>query len=202
MNLITLLLHVIALTFMFWQSDSLWGMRGPIKRSANRQHISGGELGSSFGRILHEADEVSTEIPMNYTIVYVRIIGYSNPNVYYNDEFDEAEAEEIQQFEFTNKLNRRLNKAIREMASEYADFTQFMDVQWRDKMWSDVWFKYLTSIIQDLQKYLSCTYLPISCVDQISNNLIYLTKKDFKAFLEIVDDKWNEKLNNNDVRGR
>ncbi|GAB68674.1 hypothetical protein PCYB_141010 [Plasmodium cynomolgi strain B] len=198
MNSITLLLHVIALTFLFWQSDSLCDMRGPIKRSPNRQHISGGKLGSSFGRILHEADEISTESFRNSNIPYVRLIDYSDSHVYYV-QFEEADAGEILQSEFADKLSRQWYEAITEMASEYVEFTELMNVQWRDKMWTDIWVKYLSSISHDLQIYLSYTFLPINCREEIFNNLVHLTRKDFKAFLNIIDDKWNEKLNNNDV---
>ncbi|CAA9990610.1 Plasmodium exported protein, unknown function [Plasmodium knowlesi strain H] len=202
MNSITLLLHVIALTFVFWQFDSLWDMRGPIKRPANRQHISGGKLGSSFGRILHEADEASTETPSNYSVPYVRLVDYSDSNVYYAqlEEADgDANADDILQYEFANNLNKQLSKDIIEMASEYLDFTEMMDTQWRDKMWTDIWVKYLSSIIQDLQKYISYTFLPINSREQMYNNLMHLTRNDFKSFLNTIDEKWNEKLNKNDV---
>ncbi|CAG9471765.1 Plasmodium exported protein, unknown function [Plasmodium vivax] len=201
MNSITLLLHVIALTLMFWQSHSSCDVRGPIKRSANRQHTSGGKLGSSFGRILHEADEISTETIRIYNIPYVRLVDYSDTQVYYV-EFEEADAEEILQSEFADRLSSQWYQAIIEMATEYVEFTELMDTQWRDKMWADIWVKYLSSISHDLQIYLSYTFLPVNCREEIFSNLIHLTRKDFKAFLNIIDDKWNEKLNKNDVRGK
>ncbi|KJP90147.1 hypothetical protein AK88_00316 [Plasmodium fragile] len=198
MNYITPLLHVIALTFTFWQSDSLCDIKGPIEHAANRQHINGVKLGSSFGRILHEAAEISTETYRNYNIPYMRLVDYSDSHVH-DVQLEEEDAENIQQFELADKISRELYDAVVEMASEYVDFTELMDVKWRDKMWNDIWVKYLSSIIHDLQVCLSYTFLPVNSREQIFNNLIHLTREDFQAFLKVIDKKWNEKLNGNDV---
>ncbi|EUD64021.1 hypothetical protein C922_05596 [Plasmodium inui San Antonio 1] len=196
MNSITLLLNIIALFFTFWQSDSSCDIRGPFKRSIHTQHISGGKLDPRVGRILHEADETSTETFSNSNIPYVTLVDSSDSYIDYV-QLHEVEAEDIIQSEFLQKLSSQWYGAIIEMASEYVDFTELMDAQWRNKMWTDIWVKYLSRISHDLDIYFSYTFLPISCKQEIFNNLLCLTRDDFKAFLSTIDDKWNEELNKN-----
>ncbi|KAI4834565.1 hypothetical protein MKS88_005239 [Plasmodium brasilianum] len=197
MNIVRLLLHVIAVTFVIWKSHSCYDMKDPIKYSVNKKNILERTIERKFSRILSSVENISNLNDEDCEVPYIRYIDDSDSEE--DEPLSDEEDKKIIDYQFSEKVDKKYGLLFVDMRNKYIEFTELMDTKWRNKMWNEKWFKYLKTLYYDLHKYIVRSNLPISSRDCIFLRLLRLIQDDFKMFLNWVDAEWNKKLNQSKI---
>ncbi|EUD64298.1 hypothetical protein C922_05313 [Plasmodium inui San Antonio 1] len=204
MNIVMLVLNIVALVLVLWQSLCSYDFQCHVSRPSHgckqtgkradrileAEHMSAlEENGQLFGEQDEEMENHVTLI-LNYPM-----INAEHEELYTDEQND---LDEIEFHNLINRVNILWNEAVENMIKEYVTYTDnhHMEIPWRNEMWTQAWDKYLESIHADLNKFLNDDSLSLQTRENIANNLLYSVNDDFKWFLDIVKEEWDKEMAN------
>ncbi|CAA9986277.1 Plasmodium exported protein, unknown function [Plasmodium knowlesi strain H] len=202
MNTVMLVLNVVALVLVLWQSPFSYDLNAPsdgykqtekrAERILEAEHVSPlEESGELYGE---EGDDM-------YNYITLFSVNQTN-NSQEEEEEEEAQPQTEQQAileefafdELFHKVNNNWNQTVENMVHQYVAYTDGynMEVTWRDEMWNEGWYKYLESIHADLNKFLNDESLSLEARECVAEDLLYWANDDFNSFLNIVKEEWDK----------